>query len=559
MKNKKRDAVCAAGCVMVYMLILWMRIPFVYGIIDDRSMMEIVSGQYLGIPDAHTIFSGYWYSLFLTFLYRLLPEGDWYALAYLLLQGICMGLILYRLLHQRTVFQRKIMAVLGILIFLVMGSQALTQLTFTTTAAVLGVTAIFWYMTSVIFERKDFLILVFLCFMTHQIRADIFYMILPVCMVLWIFRTLQKRRDVLWHGMMPIGVVFVLLLGYMGNTVGYGGPEWRAYRHYDQNRTKVYDFSAYTLPVYEGAEEFYASIGIEKKSRARNLMNYNYTADDRITSQFFQEYVEAHEQAFPPSGTAANRMLQSIKEYLNGVLSGRFHRQHVLALILYMLSASWYLYRKKKRDFFRIVCVEAVQVLLWCCLLYAGRIPERVIYSMNLMQITVAFLLAGEVLKEFRIPKKAYAAGTGLICMLLCISAISGLQMLRQQNQEMYRRNEEIEELKMYCMSHPENFYFNDVTSMAFTTYNVKLWRNGQYHMNYMSLGDWMSFSPVWQEKLEQNGIDNVKEALYERENIYLICSFDKGLEYLVSLYDHVLCTETDKISGFKIYRLQSL
>ncbi len=77
--------------------------------------------------------------------------------------------------------------------------------------------------------------------------------------------------------------------------------------------------------------------------------------------------------------------------------------------------------------------------------------------------------------------------------------------------------------------------------------------------MNYMSLGDWMSFSPVWRRKLEQNGIDSVKEALYERENVYLICSFDKGLEYLVSLYDNVSCTETDKISGFKIYRLQSL
>lgn len=559
MRDKKRDAVFAAGCAVVYMLALWTAVPFVYGIIDDRSMMEIVSGQYLGVPDAHTIFLGYWYSLFLTVLYRFLPGADWYAFVYLLLQGVCMGLILYRLIHRQTALLGKAMAIPGILLFLALGSQALTQLTFTTTAAVLGVTAVFWYMTSAVVERKDFLILFFLCCMTHQIRADIFYMILPVCMVLWMFRTFQNRGDAFWHRMIPVGVAGVLFLGCMGNAIGYGGTEWRLYRQYDQNRTKVYDFPEYTFPVYEGAEEFYAGIGIEKKSRARTLMNYNYTADDRITPQFFQEYVEAHDKAFPPSGTAVSRMVQSVKDYLKGLRSGRFHRQHVLALVLYGLVSAWYLHGKKWRDFFRVLCVVAVQVLLWCYLLYAGRIPERVIYSMNLLQTVAALLLAGEALQGFGILKKACAAGTGLFCLILCIPAVSGLQTLRQQNQEMYHRNEEIEELKSYCMSHPENFYFNDVTSMAFTTYNVKLWRNRPYHMNYMSLGDWMSFSPVWRRKLEQNGIDSVKEALYERENVYLICSFDKGLEYLVSLYDNVSCTETDKISGFKIYRLQSL
>lgn len=108
-------------------------------------------------------------------------------------------------------------------------------------------------------------------------------------------------------------------------------------------------------------------------------------------------------------------------------------------------------------------------------------------------------------------------------------------------------------------MEHPENFYFNDVTSLAFTTYNVHLWQKTPYQMNYMSLGDWMSFSPVWEEKLLQHKITSVQEALYQQDHVYLICSFDKGLEYLISLYDNVTCTEIDKIPGFQIYRLQSL
>lgn len=105
-------------------------------------------------------------------------------------------------------------------------------------------------------------------------------------------------------------------------------------------------------------------------------------------------------------------------------------------------------------------------------------------------------------------------------------------------------------------MDHPENFYFNDVTSLAMTTWNVHLWNPKQYRMNYMSLGDWMSFSPIWQEKLEQNGISSVREALYGQDNIYLISSFDRGTEYLTELYDGVTCEQVDTIRQFKVYRL---
>ena len=108
-------------------------------------------------------------------------------------------------------------------------------------------------------------------------------------------------------------------------------------------------------------------------------------------------------------------------------------------------------------------------------------------------------------------------------------------------------------------MEHPENFYFNDVTSMAMTTYNVHLWQKTPYVMNYMSLGDWIAYSPVWEEKLEQKGITSVKEALYGADNVYLISSFDRGTEYLTEIYENVQCEEVDKIAGFTIYQLQLL
>ncbi len=120
----------------------------------------------------------------------------------------------------------------------------------------------------------------------------------------------------------------------------------------------------------------------------------------------------------------------------------------------------------------------------------------------------------------------------------------------------MQKLNEDVEELKEYCAAHPENFYFNDVVSMAMSSYNVHLWLKEPYKMNYISLGDWISFCPAWEEKLKQRGITDVSEALYGRDDVYLICSFDRGLEYLMDLYEGVTCTEVDKVGGFHIYQL---
>lgn len=560
MTEKIKNLTWAVLCITLYMVVLWNLMPFVYGIIDDRSMMEIVSGQYLGKPDAHTIFMGYWYSLFLTGLYGLVPQTDWYALCYMLIQSICMVIIIYRILSRQQDIRRKVIGSgAAVLFFLILGLQAATQLTFTTTAAVLGVTVIFWYITAERICFSDWVLLFFLCMLTEQVRPSIFFMILPVCGILWLFRLRAPEGRKKWNLMIPVAILGVFLVSAAGNQIGYGSPEWKDYEKYNQNRSAIYDYSDYTLPVYDGAEDFYGSIGIEKKSRARTLINYNYTADDRITPGFFETYIAAYEDAFPSGQSQTAKAVQSVKDYLKKVLSGKFHVQHILAMILYGLSAVCCLYKKRWKDFGEIIFVAGIQVLLWIYLIYEGRTPDRVIYSMNLMFSVTGILLFMKAFREIKLPCLVWKTGIGAVYIMLFVLAVSRIQDIRQQNLEMHHRNEDIEALKEYCMEHPENFYFNDVTSMAFTTYNVQLWRQEPYVMNYMSLGDWMSYSPVWKEKLAQKNIDSVKEALYERDHVYLICSFDKGLEYLISLYDDVECAEIEKIPGFKIYRLQFL
>ena len=557
MKTFKKDFCFTLVCVGVYILILWNLIPFVYGIIDDRSMMEIVSGQYLGMPDPHTIFMGYWYSLFLTGLYTVLPNVDWYAFCYIVMQVMCMILILFRLVRERERKWEKVLcAVLALSSFAALGLQATVQLSFTTTAAVLGVTVVFLYATAEKLEWKDAALLFFLLFLTSQVRFDIFCMTVPVCAVLWFFRVAVQGQRERIQFLMPAAALVVLTLAMLGNLAGYGSAEWRAYKSYDNSRTAIYDFPDYTFPEYEGAEELYSSVGIETKSRARTLINYNYTADDQITPEFFRDYIEAYQKMYPSEQTVVQRLIQSVKDYLKGVRDNRFYMQHLLGLAMYAGLVILALWKKEWGLLGKTLGTGGIQGIMWIYLLYKGRIPDRVIYSMNLMLLVTAFLLWKEIFPRISLPGAARKAGVVACMFLLCYLAGAQTAKFRGKNQELSRWNQNIESLKEYCMEHSDNFYFNDVTSLAFTTYNVRLWRDQPYVMNYMSLGDWMSYSPIWREKLEQEGITSVKEALYGQDNVYLVCSFDKGLEYLITLYPNVNCQEADKISGFNIYEL---
>ncbi|QUO20835.1 hypothetical protein KFE18_09350 [Clostridiaceae bacterium Marseille-Q4143] len=538
--------------------------PFIYAIIDDRSMMEILSGQYLGHPDPHAIFLGYWYSCILTGLYRISVHVDWYGLLFLLVQWGCMSLILYRVQGQTEDWSMQNRRVaLTMVIFLLVGLQTVTQLTFTTTAAVVAATVLYWYVTSEKIEGKHFAVLFLLCFLTQQIRLEIFLMILPVCSLFWFIRL--HRRGILgmrrWEICLPMVAVTVLGIAFLGNVVGYGSPEWKAYNQYNQYRSDIYDYPDYTFPPYEDAEDLYAAAGIDTKSRARTLINYDYVADDQITPDFFEQYIRVYQQIRPSGQTRMDRLVESMKSYVKGVLDGRFHITQSVGMVLLGILLLMCIGKRKWTQAVEMGLLIGIQIVLWIYLLYKGRVPARVIYSMNLLLVTIVVLAWRECLHSVgeQIPNAFKRKGmTLLMLVLLGVGALYAKE-IRTQNLAISNRCEDVEKLKSFCAEHPENFYFNDVTTMAFTTWDVKLWRNETYTMNYMSLGDWMSFSPLWKEKLEQQGITSVREALYQWDNVYLICTFDKGLEYLTSLYENTTCTEVDHAGLFHIYKLQSL
>ena len=543
-------------CPVLFIILMRILIPFIYGMVDDRSMMEIVSGQYTGMPDPHMIFTGYWYGLLVAGFYWLLPQVDWYALCMLALEAACLGLMLYRLMGKR---QKRNWwtALFFLLICVCMGIRPVTQVTFTTTGAILAVALIFWYMTMEEIHMYDLIVLGALGLFAVELRFSVYVMVLPVCGVLWLFRVWKEKGRDKKNLLIPVIVAGVLGIYGMGILVGYGNKGWTSYRVYNDNRSLIYDYEDYMFPRFEDAQVLYGQVGVESKARAKNLYYYNYTADDQVNQEFFADYLQAKEEQLKSEQISIlTKLKQTLKTYVKSAVSGKYGYVHLVLLGGYLALIILLLLKREYEMTAKVMAVFAVQILLWLYLVWRGRTPERVLISMNLMLVEPLVLFWTGALKHVQMPAKVVKTGTALFLVIVCIYAGVQIKTVRAENVEQARWNRSVEDLKEYCMDHPENFYFNDVTSLAMTTWNVHLWNPKQYRMNYMSLGDWMSFSPIWQEKLEQNGISSVREALYGQDNIYLISSFDRGTEYLTELYDGVTCEQVDTIRQFKVYRL---
>ena len=65
--------------------------------------------------------------------------------------------------------------------------------------------------------------------------------------------------------------------------------------------------------------------------------------------------------------------------------------------------------------------------------------------------------------------------------------------------------------LYKYFKEHKENFYLQDISIVSGGERKIKIVTDNTEH-NYMSLGGWIAFSPIYYEKLEKMNVDNLKD-----------------------------------------------
>ena len=196
---------------------------------------------------------------------------------------------------------------------------------------------------------------------------------------------------------------------------------------------------------------------------------------------------------------------------------------------------------------------------IWIYLLEKGRFPERVSFSLYIMEL---LLLLGMGLTGIGIQKEKLKKGILCIstCILLLLAVLLGKDtFMKVQNQR--EAQKEWDALKECAVTNKDITYLVDVFSAVKYADNLFSEDNN----NIMLLGGWMSASPLAEEKLTVLGNKDASEVLYTNEKVRLVVSSQRDClwleEYFAKRFPGSRLIQEGECSfgegSFRIYRIE--
>ena len=508
----------------VVFLIIYKFIPIVYSTNDDRMIAEIVSGQFTGKPESYAIQMTYGFTWFLSKLYEITRTLNWYGIVLIGVQIFSFGTVLYRLQSFSQKWLNK-MGILGAAILLYIGLwlKVYVQLTYTTTAAFVGMAAIFWYATSKT-SWKNILMVVLLANIAFSIRPNVFYLFVPATGLVYLWKLIgkQERKKLTFAG--PFLVLAVTAVLFLINAAAYSKEGWKEFRDFFVVRTNVYDY--YDLRPYGENPELYEPYGISEEEF--NMMRvYNYTVLGNLPKEFFPEYLEACETLEKEQGISfVSKSVDAVKIFIKDVISNNYGTENTLLFTIAIALLVLLIYLKEYALAIYLAVQNGAICAVWLYFTYWGRAIERIQMTMSLIFLAVILHVILEMVE-----KKIFGAGeskkrvtlnTALSFVVFALVALVNFKDFRADNIAKTYWYEDVQTIKEYCAKDPDRLYYMDIATLTELYGKCTIKNTEPEYINYISLGDWSAYCPHYEEKLKRHGVENVAESMTD-ENTYVI------------------------------------
>ena len=510
--------------VLVF-LVVYKLIPIVYSTNDDRMIAEIVSGQFTGKPESYGIQMTYGFTWFLSKLYEVSRSFNWYGIILIAVQMFSFGTVLYRLQSFSEKWWNKFV-VMSSAVFLYIGLwlKVYVQLTYTTTAAFVGMAAIFWYAASKT-NWKNILMAVLLANIAFCIRPNIFYMFVPATGLVYLWKLIGKKD----LKKLTIGAPFVILavtaLLFVVNAAAYSKDGWKEFREFFDVRTDVYDY--YDLLPYSEYPELYESCGISEEEF--NMMRvYNYTVLGDLPKEFFPEYLKAVKAMEKEQGIDfVSKSAEAVKIFVKDVITNGYGAENTVVFYCAVLLLVLLLIMKKYRLAIYLAIQSAGICAVWLYFTYWGRAIERIQVTMSLIFLAVLLQVLGEIIQENQ--ESETSAGVrkskismGLSMVVFAVIAWTNFSQLRYDNIAKTYWYNDVQTIKEYCAKDPDRLYYMDIATMTELYGKCTIKNTEPEYINYICMGDWSAYCPHYEDKLKNHGVENIAKSITDK-NTYVI------------------------------------
>ncbi len=557
--------------ILAAMLVAGLAGDYFFDLNDDVLMKDILSGAYTGVPEGNNIQMLYPISLFISVLYRIGTNIDWYGIFLCFIQYFCFFIVVFRSLEHVKDMRFKILVAASELFFILgFFSTHLLFVQYTVVCGLLSATAAFLILAA---DKKDHVLAVILIFIAYLLRSEMLLLTLPLVGVAifinWVMarsKVQDKKALFMRYVILCASIVACLVVGTVIDKLGYSSAEWKEFVRLFDNRTELYDFQY--IPEYEGNSDFYESIGLSR-SEQKLLENYNFALDEEINADTLGQIAKYAADTRGEEVPVSERLYKALRLYI--------YRLHYLAvpvsyeypmtdcpwnfgvIILYLAVVVLYAFGRGKEETEKenpavVICLLALlfacRSALWMFIIFRGRDPIRITHPLYLSEIFILFaMLLHGTQKKIELSKlKVYPTVCAFVVILIT-GAIMSIPQFGVVKEEAARREETMasyRELNDYMAANPEAFYYVDVyTSVSYVAvkgadaapFTEKMFDkvdNGCY--NHDILGGWASKSPLYVKKLHRAGFDNVQDALLE-DNVYFVQNKTEDVEWLEEYY----------------------
>ena len=550
---------------------------------DDIAYERIMSGLMTGSPEGHTFYIRYTLSAFIALLYRINNSFSWYQA--FLMGSVCLSLFL--ILERIVTVTRKhklIYLLISTLLCTMLFSSAIVHLEWTETAGLLASTAIFRYCTipnKASRKRNiwEYGVCIFLIVLCLSLRNSVCYMITPLVGVCWIYRLLQIKQDELGEDVnilsyyigkikcarttrkpkqykeklgdrltrmikgkktphqkkILVNILFFVLLLLFCYAVkyihiyNYSGEAWTRYRLYNRDRATLIDYYGY--PDYDQYADQYAAAGISKETYTLMKSDYNFVVPCNRFQEIDIKPLAELSKSINQSDYKA-KLKEVGKQFESIATSKKYVVCNITMLVLLVMNLAAYR-EKKLYDLLFIFAIVLWGLGISFYLSYQGRFPERVIKCVD---YTIILGLLATYMSSRKgtlaIHLSGLRAHRRILVSVISACLICGILVnwtdLKTTNQGKKRGAIANIQILQYCSQHPENAYFRD--SVSFGQRSELFMSEGYNVSNYLGIGGWTYYSPLYDALLARWNCENFAQAAIENRNLFYLVNENRML-----------------------------
>lgn len=565
------DYIAAGLTIVLNILLINHFFAFYYDLNDDVMMKDIMSGVYTGTPDGHNMQTLYSLGALIALCYKVCRPIPWYGLFLCLCQFGSLYLVGVRLLKLSK--KRSFKIIWLVMLTLFVWSVLLPHLSavqYTVTSGIMTAAAVFLFMTS----EKGLTTKTFLCrnmpsvllvILAFSLRTEMLLLLFPLVALAGLVHWLEEgkfwqKENYLKYGLVLGTILLGIACGLLIDAAAYHSPEWKSFRHFFDDRTRVYDYHLDILTDGTHKEQL-ANLGFSESAQEL-LANYNFGLDESIDEYAMNKLADYADEYAAQNTDMRTLLAEKIKEYRYRTLHLQDGPYSILTMIGYCMilgagTAVAVIYRERGRFRFltEALLLVVVRTALWLFIILRGRDPVRITHPLYLTEFAVimgmvVLWLGGARNGEMRLlrerSEKSRSKREKAVCLMVVIWALAlfgmvpdGIKSTREDIARRHSANNDAQAIEEYCREHADSFYFEDVYSTV--SFSQKMFEDADNSLvNYDIMGGWICKSPLYRQKLEYFGITSMADGLLNSERVYMIMENDlpeSSTEWLKNYY----------------------